>query len=46
MIILQGIWRLDDSVQIMPTPGHTDHDRSTIVTGTEHGTVAIVGTFT
>ncbi|VDK80869.1 unnamed protein product [Litomosoides sigmodontis] len=36
-------WTLDDSVQVRPTPGHTDHDRSVIVTGTEYGTVAIVG---
>ncbi|EFO15590.2 metallo-beta-lactamase superfamily protein [Loa loa] len=41
--IYTGIWRLDNSVQVKPTPGHTDHDRSIIVTGTEYGTVAIVG---
>ncbi|MCP9257257.1 hypothetical protein DINM_000511 [Dirofilaria immitis] len=34
---------LDNSVQIRLTPGHTDHDRSIIVTDTEYGTIAIVG---
>ncbi|CAG9530323.1 unnamed protein product [Cercopithifilaria johnstoni] len=41
--IFTDIWTLDDSVQIRQTPGHTDHDRSIIVTSTEYGTVAIVG---
>ncbi|KAL3989335.1 Metallo-beta-lactamase family protein [Acanthocheilonema viteae] len=41
--IYADFWTLDDSVQIRLTPGHTDHDRSVIVTDTEYGTVAIVG---
>ncbi|VDM93374.1 unnamed protein product [Onchocerca ochengi] len=41
--IYENICTLDNSVQIRSTPGHTDHDRSIIVTGTEYGTVAIVG---
>uniref|UniRef100_A0A0R3RY39 Lactamase_B domain-containing protein n=1 Tax=Elaeophora elaphi TaxID=1147741 RepID=A0A0R3RY39_9BILA len=41
--ICADIWTLDNSVEIRSTPGHTDHDRSVIVSGTEYGTVAIVG---
>ncbi|VDM95047.1 unnamed protein product [Thelazia callipaeda] len=34
---------LDNCVEIRLTPGHTDHDRSVIVTNTEFGTIAVVG---
>ncbi|VDN39588.1 unnamed protein product [Gongylonema pulchrum] len=36
-------FKIDENIEIWRTPGHTDHDLSVVVTGTDRGTIAISG---
>lgn len=45
MQILGNPYKIDDNVEVLPTPGHTFSDVTTIVKSANKGVCAITGNF-